>query len=71
MAAPLNVNPEVVVQRLGNQIGGLAAELAMRDTQLEAAQTALAERDARIAELEQEVVELKGEDAEAPQPADA
>ncbi len=56
MAAPLNVNPEVVVQRLGSQIGGLAAELAMRDTQLEAAQ-------ARIAELE---AELAGPSDDAP-----
>lgn len=39
------VDPEKVIGRLAQQIGGMAAELAMRDAALEAAQ-------ARIAELE-------------------
>jgi hypothetical protein len=41
----LAVNPEAVIQRLANQVGAMAAELAMRDAALEAAH-------ARIDELE-------------------
>ena len=41
----LGVDPEKVISRLAQQIGAMAAELAMRDTALEAAH-------ARIAELE-------------------
>jgi hypothetical protein len=47
----LAVNPEVVIQRLANQIGQMAAELAMRDAALEAAQ-------GRIAELENPAEEV-------------
>lgn len=39
------VTPETVIARLANQIGQMAAELAMRDAVIEAQQT-------RIAELE-------------------
>lgn len=46
MSSSIGVDPEKVIQRLSSQIGGMAAELAMRDTALEAAH-------ARIAELEQ------------------
>lgn len=48
MSAQLSVDPEKVISRLSQQIGGMAAELAMRDAALEAAH-------ARIAELEQTV----------------
>lgn len=41
------VDPEKVIGRLAQQIGAMAAELAMRDTALEAAQE-------RIAELEKD-----------------
>jgi hypothetical protein len=41
----LAVNPEAVIQRLANQVGAMAAELAMRDAMLEQQAT-------RIAELE-------------------
>lgn len=44
--SPVSVNPQAVIVRLGEQIGGLTVELAMRDV-------ALAEAHARIAELEQ------------------
>lgn len=40
------INPETVIDRLANQVGRMAAELAMRDAALEQAH-------ARIAELEQ------------------
>lgn len=43
--AAVNVDPEKVIARLSNQVGAMAAELAMRDVALEAAH-------ARIAELE-------------------
>lgn len=46
MTAPINVNPQAVIDRLGEQIGGLTVELAKRDA-------ALADAQARIAELEQ------------------
>lgn len=39
------VDPEKVINRMAQQLGGMAAELAMRDVALEAAH-------ARIAELE-------------------
>ncbi len=45
MSSSVTVDPEKVIQRLSQQVGAMAAELAMRDTALEAAQ-------ARIAELE-------------------
>lgn len=45
MSQPLSVDPEQVIVRLSQQIGGLSAQLAMRDVALEAAH-------ARIAELE-------------------
>lgn len=41
----VQIDPQVVIQRLSQQVGAMAAELAMRDAALEAA-------DARIAELE-------------------
>ena len=41
----LSVDPEKVIARLSQQVGSMAAELAMRDAALEAAQ-------ARITELE-------------------
>lgn len=44
--ASLHVDPEAVIQRLAQQVGSMAAELAMRDAALAAAQD-------RIAELEQ------------------
>ena len=47
MTSPVNVNPQAVIDRLGEQIGGLTVELAMRDAALAAAR-------ARIAELEQQ-----------------
>jgi hypothetical protein len=40
------LNPEAVIERLAAQIGHLSAEVAMRDV-------ALAQAQARIAELEQ------------------
>lgn len=43
--AGVQVDPEVVIQRLSMQIGNMSAELAMRDVALETAQR-------RIAELE-------------------
>jgi hypothetical protein len=49
--ANLQTDPQVVISRLANQIGGLAAEIAMRDTQLESAM-------AEIKRLEEKVVEL-------------
>lgn len=45
-AQQLQVDPEKVIGRLSQQVGAMAAELAMRDAALEAAH-------ARIAELEQ------------------
>jgi hypothetical protein len=42
-----SVDPEKVINRLAQQIGAMAAELAMRDTALEAAHE-------RIAELEKD-----------------
>lgn len=39
------VNPEAVIQRLANQVGQMAAEIAMRDSVIE-------QQAARIAELE-------------------
>lgn len=45
MSAPIGVDPERVIARLSQQVGQMAAELAMRDVALEAAH-------ARIAELE-------------------
>jgi hypothetical protein len=44
MSAP-QIDPEAVIRRLAQQIGGMSAELAMRDAALEAAHE-------RIAELE-------------------
>lgn len=46
MTQSMQVDPERVIARLSQQIGQMAAELAMRDVALEAAH-------ARIAELEQ------------------
>lgn len=37
------LDPEKVIQRMAQQIGQMAAELAMRDVALEAAHTRLAE----------------------------
>lgn len=47
------VDPEKVIARMSQQIGAMAAELAMRDTALEATGEELAAARARIAELEQ------------------
>jgi uncharacterized coiled-coil protein SlyX len=42
------VDPQAVIDHLGRQIGALSAQLAMRDVALE-------ERDARIAQLEEQL----------------
>jgi hypothetical protein len=53
VSAPTRVDPEKVIGKLATQIGGLHAEIAMRDAALEEAQEQLAEARGRIAELEQ------------------
>lgn len=62
MSAPIGVDPEKVISRLSQQVGSMAAEMAMRDTVIEAQQ-------ARIAELEQQgrTAALEGE---GPAPGD-
>jgi len=49
---PQGISPEALVQRLGQQIGGLTVEIAMRDMALEAAHA--------------EIARLKGEAEEEP-----
>lgn len=46
MSASIGVDPEKVINRLSQQIGQMAAELAMRDAALDAAQARIAELDA-------------------------
>jgi hypothetical protein len=45
VSAAIGVEPEKVIARLSQQLGGMAAELAMRDVAIE-------ELQARVAELE-------------------
>jgi predicted nuclease with TOPRIM domain len=51
------IDPEKVIQRLGGQIGGLTAELAMRDEAIEQLQGENDELRAKLAELYDEVKE--------------
>lgn len=44
----LQIDPEKVIGRLSQQVGTLAAELAMRDAALEAAHARIAELSASI-----------------------
>lgn len=43
MSSSVGVDPEKVISRLSQQVGAMAAELAMRDVALEAAHAELAE----------------------------
>lgn len=43
MSAPVQIDPERVIARLSQQVGEMAAQLAMRDVALEAAQARIAE----------------------------
>lgn len=45
----MQVDPEKVIARLANQIGQMAAELAMRDAALDAAHARIAEIEAAAA----------------------
>lgn len=53
MSAPTRVDPEKVIGKLAAQIGGLHAEIAMRDAAIEDVQQQLAAAREIIAGLEQ------------------
>lgn len=55
---PVNIDPEGVIQRLANQVGQMAAELAMRDTALEAVRVRIAELTAELEEKDRLHAEL-------------
>lgn len=53
MSAPLQVDPEKVIGRLSQQVGQLAAQLAMQETALEAAHARIADLEAAASEEDQ------------------